>query len=48
MKNENNTYCLIGRNTNNIVGIMFYREVIYNYRYIINLIESDEGDLKPI
>ena len=48
MKNENNRYCLIGRNTNNIVGIMFYREAIYNYSYIINLVESDEGDVKPI
>jgi hypothetical protein len=48
MKNENNRYCLIGRNTNNIVGIMFYREAIYNYSYIINMIESNEGDVKPI
>lgn len=48
MKKENSRYCLIGRNTNNIVGIMFYREVIYNYSYIINMIKSDEGELKPI
>jgi len=45
MKNENSQYCLIAYNTNNIDGIMFYREAIYNYSYIINMIESD---VKPI
>ena len=48
MKNENSQYCLIARNTNNIDGIMFYREAIYNYSYIINMIESHEGEIKPI